>query len=256
MTRSAISSKKKIENPFASKGSTGRTISGNLTEIQVEGRALTKKSSHSRHPATKKDMQTGSTPAVSYPSNPALATVRKTALACRKCPLNQGRKTVVFGTGNENADLIFVGEAPGAEEDARGEPFVGRAGKLLTRLLEEIGLSREEVYIANIIKCRPPGNRNPRPDEIASCEPYLVQQLEIIRPRVICALGSFATQTLLETRESISRLRGRFHLYHNIRLLPMYHPAYILRNPNQITVLRKDMLQLKEEYHKGKEDIS
>jgi len=163
---------------------------------------------------------------------------------------------VVFGTGNENADLIFVGEAPGAEEDARGEPFVGRAGKLLTRLLEEIGLSREEVYIANIIKCRPPGNRNPRPDEIASCEPYLVQQLEIIRPRVICALGSFATQTLLETRESISRLRGRFHLYHNIRLLPMYHPAYILRNPNQITVLRKDMLQLKEEYHKGKEDIS
>lgn len=199
-----------------------------------------------------KDSKPGIKVRIGYPLNPALVPVREAALVCRRCPLHSGRKTVVFGTGNENAGLMFVGEAPGADEDARGEPFVGRAGKLLTRLIEEIGLTREEVYIANIIKCRPPDNRNPRPEEISSCEPYLVQQLEIIQPQLICALGTFATQTLLKTREPISRLRGRFHLYHDIRVLPTYHPAFVLRYPDQITVLREDLLRLKEEYLKGK----
>jgi DNA polymerase len=150
---------------------------------------------------------------------------------CRRCGLAPTRKHLVFGVGAARADLVFVGEAPGAEEDAQGIPFVGAAGQLLTRIIEATGLRRDDVYIANIIKCRPPGNRNPRPDEIASCEPFLIGQLEIIGPKVICALGTFAAQTLLKTHEPISRLRGRWHAYQGIPLMPTFHPAYLLRNP-------------------------
>ena len=160
-----------------------------------------------------------------------LGTVREALGDCQRCGLGRTRKQIVFGEGNAAADLVFVGEAPGADEDLQGRPFVGRAGQLLTRIIVAMGLQREMVYICNILKCRPPGNRNPLPEEIAACEPFLIRQIEALRPRVICALGSFAAQTLLKTETPISALRGRFHLYQGIPLMPTYHPAYLLRNP-------------------------
>jgi uracil-DNA glycosylase len=150
---------------------------------------------------------------------------------CRRCGLGPLRHNLVFGEGSDRAALVFVGEAPGADEDAQGRPFVGRAGQLLTKIIGAMGLKREEVYICNILKCRPPGNRNPQPDEIAACEPFLIRQLQAIRPRVICALGTFAAHTLLKSEAPISVLRGRFHAYQGIPLMPTYHPAYLLRNP-------------------------
>jgi DNA polymerase len=146
--------------------------------------------------------------------------------------------------------LIFVGEAPGREEDLQGEPFVGQAGQLLTKIIQAIQLRREEVYIANIIKCRPPENRNPEPDEISACEPFLIKQLQVIRPRLICALGAFAAQSLLKTEEKISSLRGRFHEYQGIPLMPTYHPAFLLRNPNRKREVWEDMKKIKREYAK------
>ena len=160
-----------------------------------------------------------------------LDAVRELLGDCRRCPLHRTRHTLVFGEGNPEADLVFVGEAPGADEDEQGRPFVGRAGQLLTKIIGAMGLKREEVYICNILKCRPPGNRNPQPEEIAPCEPFLIRQLEAIRPRVICALGTFAAHTLLKSEAPISVLRGRFHSYQGIPLMPTYHPAYLLRNP-------------------------
>jgi len=150
---------------------------------------------------------------------------------CQRCRLGALRHRLVFGEGNPAAELVFVGEAPGADEDAQGRPFVGRAGQLLTKIIVAMGLKREDVYICNILKCRPPENRNPLPDEIAACEPFLIRQLEAIRPRAICALGSFAAHTLLKSDALISTLRGRFHQYQGIPLMPTYHPAYLLRNP-------------------------
>jgi len=147
------------------------------------------------------------------------------------------------------AKLVFVGEGPEGE-DLQGEPFVGQAGKLLTRIIEAIQLTREEVYIANIIKCRPPENRNPEPDEIAACEPFLVKQLKVIQPKLICALGTFAAQTLLQTGEKISALRGRFHSYQGILLMPTYHPAFLLRNPNCKRDVWEDVKKVKAEYEK------
>lgn len=180
-------------------------------------------------------------PVLSAPRPPAMTgDDRAAALArlhqdtigdCRRCKLAPTRTQVVFGVGNPRAELVFVGEAPGADEDAQGIPFVGKAGQLLTKIIEAMGLRREDVYIANIIKCRPPGNRNPQPDEIESCEPFLIAQLDTIRPTVICALGTFSAQTLLKTKEPISRLRGRWHAYQGIPLMPTFHPAYLLRNP-------------------------
>jgi DNA polymerase len=151
---------------------------------------------------------------------------------CQLCPLGKTRRNLVFGDGNSNAQLVFVGEAPGADEDAQGLPFVGKAGQQLTKIIEAMGISRKNVYICNILKCRPPQNRNPLPEEIAACEPFLKKQLEIIAPRIICALGTFAAQTLLKTEVPISALRGRFHSYQGIKLMPTYHPAYLLRNPS------------------------
>lgn len=169
------------------------------------------------------------------------------AMGCERCELHQGRGTVVFGTGSEEADLMFVGEAPGAEEDRQGVPFVGRAGQLLTRIIEAMELKREDVYIANVIKCRPPGNRNPQPIEIESCEPFLLKQIELIKPKVICALGTFAAQTLLDTKQSISSLRGRFHDYHGCKLMATYHPAYLLRNPDGKRDVWEDMQKVMKE---------
>ncbi|MDA8124756.1 MAG: uracil-DNA glycosylase [Deltaproteobacteria bacterium] len=161
-----------------------------------------------------------------------LEEVRATMDDCHRCSLGQLRHSLVFGEGNPNAELVFVGEAPGADEDAQGRPFVGAAGQLLTKIIEAMGLKREDVYICNILKCRPPENRNPKPDEIAACEPFLMAQLQAIGPKVICALGTFAAQTLLKTEVPISALRGRFHVYQGIPLMPTYHPAYLLRNPS------------------------
>lgn len=167
---------------------------------------------------------------------------------CRLCSLCETRKNVVFGKGNNRAKLVFVGEAPGADEDLQGEPFVGKAGQKLTQIITAMGLSRDEVYIANVLKCRPPNNRNPLPHEIELCEPYLIAQLEIIKPKVICALGTFAAQTLLKTEQPISKLRGRFHTYHGIKLMPTYHPAFILRNPKFKRDVWEDVQKVKIEY--------
>ena len=151
---------------------------------------------------------------------------------CQRCPLAKSRKNLVFGEGNPQAEIIFVGEAPGADEDRLGRPFVGRAGQLLTKMLGAIDLTREDIYIANILKCRPPGNRDPLPSEVALCRPYLDQQIEIIDPLVICALGRIAAQTLLDTRRSLGELRGFLHPFRSRRLLVTYHPAALLRNPH------------------------
>jgi DNA polymerase len=166
---------------------------------------------------------------------------------CRRCALAPTRTQIVFGVGSPTADLVFVGEAPGADEDAQGVPFVGKAGQLLTKIIEAMGLRRDDVYIANIIKCRPPGNRNPHPDEIAACEPFLIAQLDIIRPRVICCLGTFAAQTLLTTKDPISRLRGRWHVYQGIKLMPTFHPAYLLRNPAEKKTVWADIQRVMTE---------
>ncbi len=147
----------------------------------------------------------------------------------------------MFGVGNPDADLMFVGEAPGADEDIQGEPFVGRAGQLLTKIIAAIGLRREDVYIANVIKCRPPQNRNPEPDEVETCEPFLFQQIDAIRPKVIVALGSFAARALLRTQDPISRLRGRVYEYRGSKLIPTFHPAYLLRNPSSKKEVWEDM---------------
>jgi DNA polymerase len=163
----------------------------------------------------------------------ALAVIRDDLGDCQRCKLHAGRRNIVFGVGNPAADVVFVGEAPGANEDAKGEPFVGEAGQLLDKMIAAMGWRREDVYIANVIKCRPPGNRNPEPDEIEQCEPFLKRQLGAIRPRMIVALGKFAAQCLLRKYDTpISALRGRFHEYEGVRLMPTFHPAYLLRNPS------------------------
>ncbi len=160
---------------------------------------------------------------------------------CRRCKLCKGRRTIVFGQGSENARLVFVGEGPGAEEDRQGLVFVGAAGQLLTKIIRAIKMTREEVYICNIVKCRPPGNRNPQPDEINACAPFLRRQIEAIAPDYICTLGSFASKTLLETDTPVTRLRGRLHDYMGIKLLPTYHPAFLLRNPDRKRDVWEDM---------------
>jgi uracil-DNA glycosylase family 4 len=177
-----------------------------------------------------------------------LAVVEREALKCVKCRLHETRTNVVFGEGDPEARLLFVGEAPGRDEDLQGRPFVGRAGQLLTRIIESINLTREKVYIANVLKCRPPENRNPLPDEIACCLPYLTRQIEIIQPRIICALGAFAAQTLVGSNEGIGKLRGKFYDYQRAKLMPTYHPAACLRNPSTKKYVWQDMKQIREEY--------
>lgn len=159
-----------------------------------------------------------------------LEDIRKELVACRGCPLCSGRRTVVFGVGNPRARLMFIGEGPGVEEDRQGEPFVGAAGKRLNQWIARIGLAREDVYIGNIVKCRPPGNRAPLPEEAAACIPYLKRQIRAIRPEVICTLGAVALQYLLDTGEKITRVRGKWREFEGIPVLPTYHPAFILRN--------------------------
>ncbi len=178
----------------------------------------------------------------------ALAALReKIGPSCTRCKLHAlGRRQVVFGVGSPEATLMFVGEAPGADEDQQGEPFVGRAGQLLTRIIEAIGLRRQDVYIANVIKCRPPQNRNPEQDEVDTCQPFLFEQIDIIGPKVIVALGTFAARALLRTLDPISRLRGRVYDYRGAKLIPTFHPAFLLRNPGAKREVWEDMKKARD----------
>lgn len=163
---------------------------------------------------------------------------------CPRCKLCTGRKTIVFGVGNVKADLMFVGEGPGADEDEQGEPFVGRAGQLLTKMIEAMGFQRSDVYIGNIVKCRPPENRNPEPDEIAACKPFLLRQIDIVKPKIIVCLGRIAAQALLETQIPISKIRGRFQDWNGMQVMPTYHPAFLLRNPPMKKYVWEDLQQV------------
>jgi DNA polymerase len=174
----------------------------------------------------------------------SLTDIRAALGDCRRCNLSAGRRQIVFGSGNPGAKLVFVGEGPGYEEDLKGEPFVGPAGQLLTKIIGAIGMTRDAVYILNVVKCRPPKNRNPLPDEVAACEPFMNQQIRSIKPDYICALGKFAAQTLLKTDRPISRLRGQFFGYHGIELMPTFHPSYLLRNPDKKREVWQDMQKL------------
>jgi uracil-DNA glycosylase len=191
-------------------------------------------SNHSA-PAATAAPQAETTP-VPFFTNPAdaLSAIREDIGDCTRCTLHTlGRTQIVFGSGKPDADLMFVGEAPGADEDLEGVPFVGRSGQLLTKIIEAIGLARDDVYIANVIKCRPPQNRPPEPDEIASCEPFLFRQIDAVQPKVIVALGSFAAKTLLKTEQPISRLRGTVYDFRGVKLVPTFHPSYLLRSPDK-----------------------
>ena len=176
----------------------------------------------------------------------ALVAIREDIGDCTRCKLHGlGRQQIVYGVGNADADLMFVGEAPGADEDIQGFPFVGRAGQLLTKIIEAINLKRDDVYIANVIKCRPPGNRNPEPDEVEACEGFLFQQIDTIQPKVIVALGTFAAKALLKTQDPISRLRGRIYEYRGAKLVPTFHPAFLLRSPERKRDVWEDMKKVR-----------
>jgi DNA polymerase len=180
------------------------------------------------------------------PEREALALIREDIGDCTRCKLHAlGRQQIVYGVGNPNADLMFVGEAPGADEDIQGIPFVGRAGQLLTKIIEAIGLARDDVYIANVIKCRPPNNRNPDPDEVDACEGFLFRQIDSIQPKVIVALGTFAAKALLKTQDPISRLRGRIYEYRGAKLIPTFHPAFLLRSPERKRDVWEDMKKVR-----------
>jgi DNA polymerase len=185
--------------------------------------------------------------AAGTPAAENLTAIRADLGDCQRCRLAQARNKLVFGVGNPQAQLVLVGEAPGREEDERGEPFVGEAGRLLDRMLFAMGLQRNQVYICNVLKCRPPNNRDPEADEVTTCEPFLVRQLAAIQPKLIVALGRFAVQTLLQSKTPISRLRGSWHQYHGIPVMPTYHPAYLLRNPLAKREVWADMKQVANE---------
>lgn len=176
-----------------------------------------------------------------------LESLKKEVLNCKRCDLHKTRTNVVFGSGNPKAELMFVGEAPGEDEDLQGLPFVGRAGQLLTKIIEAMGLKRSDVYIANILKCRPPNNRMPLPTEILECEDNVKRQVDFIKPKVICTLGKFASQTLLRTQVPISALRGKFQTFNGIKVMPTFHPAYLLRNPADKKLVWQDMKKIMKE---------
>ena len=183
--------------------------------------------------------------------SPALLAIREEVGECTRCKLAGGRTKLVFGVGSASAELMFVGEGPGADEDLQGEPFVGKAGQLLTKMIVAMGFQREEVYIANVVKCRPPGNRDPEGDEIAACERFLKSQIAAVNPRVLVALGRFAVQTLLRDTTPISRQRGRWRTYEGVRLMPTFHPAYLLRNPAEKKNAWEDLQQVMKELGKS-----
>ena len=181
------------------------------------------------------------------PLQNGLEAIRAEIGDCQRCKLAPSRTNIVFGSGNPNAELVFVGEAPGSDEDQQGLPFVGRAGQLLTKIIESINLKREDVYICNVLKCRPPNNRNPEPDEVAACNPFLKKQLATIRPKVVCCLGTFAAQLVLQTASPISKLRGKFFDMDGMRVIATFHPAYLLRSPDKKREVWEDMKQIRAE---------
>jgi len=176
-----------------------------------------------------------------------LESIRAELGDCQRCKLAPRRTNIVFGSGNPKAELVFVGEAPGSDEDQQGLPFVGRAGQLLTKIIESINLKREDVYICNVLKCRPPENRNPEPDEVAACNPFLKHQLATIKPKIVCCLGTFAAQTVLQTTTSIGKLRGQFFDMDGMRVIATFHPAYLLRSPDKKREVWEDMKQIRAE---------
>lgn len=178
------------------------------------------------------------------PTNDSIAKITTDLHDCQRCKLSKGRTNIVIGRGNPKAELMFIGEAPGRDEDIQGQPFVGRAGKLLDKIIAAMGFDREEIYIANIVKCRPPENRAPEPDEIKSCSPFLKRQIDIINPKVICTLGGYAAQTLLTTEERISTLRGQFRELNGRPVMPTYHPAFLLRNPEMKKFVWEDVQKI------------
>lgn len=185
-------------------------------------------------------------------SNETLEEIRADIGNCTRCPLHEGRTKIVHSTGNLTADLMFVGEAPGADEDAQGEPFVGRAGQLLNKIIEAIDLKREDVFIGNINRCRPPGNRTPTLDEAATCKPFLLREIAIVRPKIIVVLGNTACQNLLETKVGITKLRGEFQDYYGVKVMPTFHPAYLLRDPRKKREVWEDMKKVRDELNKLK----
>lgn len=222
---------------------------GDVVSVQVENSPVQESSEMA--PAKKSEAAAASSLPVIGGSNlfegldrlegDTLAAIRDFIGDCTRCKLYKGRNKIVFGVGNPNADLVFVGEGPGRDEDLQGEPFVGRAGKLLTQMIEAMSLRREDVYIANVVKCRPPENRLPEKDEIATCSPFLMRQLDVIRPKVICCLGSCSAQTLLQTTQGISKFRGEWFEFRGAKLIATYHPAYLLRNPSAKGEVWKDL---------------
>jgi len=201
------------------------------------------------HPAIEKESCTNNDSNDSFSaSQKSLQELYSTVCGCMRCPLGQSRTKFVFGDGNPQADIMFIGEAPGADEDRQGLPFVGRAGQLLTKMIKAIELHREDVYIGNILKCRPPGNRDPKQEEIEKCEPILIRQIEIIKPKIICALGRISGQTLLRTKSSLTALRGKVHDYRGVKLMVTYHPAALLRNPKWKSAAWEDLKFLRREY--------
>ena len=184
------------------------------------------------------------------PSLMSLESIRAEIGDCQRCKLAPQRTNIVFGSGNPSAELVFVGEAPGYDEDQQGLPFVGRAGQLLTKIIESIDIKREDVYICNVLKCRPPDNRNPEPDEVASCNPFLKKQLATIRPKVVCCLGTFAAQTVLQMAAPIGKLRGKFFDMDGMRVIATFHPAYLLRSPDKKREVWEDMKQIRAELYR------
>ena len=208
------------------------------THLDLSGQAVVQENAAPRNPAT------------AQPRNPDLddwTALERTALACTKCKLAGTRTQVVYGVGNPNADLMFIGEAPGRDEDLQGKPFVGRAGALLTDIIKAMKLTRDDVYIANVIKCRPPENRNPEPDELDACRPFIRRQIELIKPKVIVTLGKFALQSLMERGYAITAARGTWLEYNGIKVMPTYHPAYLLRTPAAKKDVWQDMKQVMAE---------
>jgi uracil-DNA glycosylase len=217
----------------------GKRTAAPAATAKAASKAVSKAAAHEAKPfATMKE----TLPA----SQETLESIRNDLGDCRRCKLAGSRTNIVFGFGNSRAELMFVGEAPGADEDEQGLPFVGRAGQLLTKIIEAIEMSRQDVYICNILKCRPPGNRNPETDEIATCEPFLFRQIAAVKPKVICTLGTFGSQTLLRTTEPISKLRGRLLDYRGIKLMATFHPAYLLRNPNEKRKVWEDVQTVRD----------
>jgi DNA polymerase len=223
-----------------------RDIGVETIDASPSGRG--RRDSHAeREPDRAKHEEKADAPGEGLSSGATLDSIRSEIGDCQRCKLAPTRTNIVFGSGNPNAELVFVGEAPGYDEDQQGLPFVGRAGQLLTKIIESINLKREDVYICNVLKCRPPENRNPEPDEVGACNPFLRKQLAVIRPKIVCCLGTFAAQTVLQTAAPISRLRGKFTDMDGMRVIATFHPAYLLRSPEKKREVWEDMKQIRAE---------